>query len=208
MASVPKVDLNGAPLGALEASDAIFALEPNETLIQQVVLALQNAQRQGTHSTKKRGEVAGSGVKPFRQKGTGRARQGDCTEPQFRGGGSVWGPRPRSYRQSVPKKVRRIALRIALSERLRNERLSVVDGLSFGSPKTKPFAQMLDKVASEGRKTLVITAGVDSNILLSARNIPRASVCTADDVNVLDVLLAARVVVQEEALRKLEERLA
>lgn len=208
MATAPKVDMNGAACGTVELNDAVFAAAPNETLVQQVVLALQNAKRQGTHKTKKRGEVSGSGVKPFRQKGTGRARQGDCTEPHFRGGGSVWGPRPRDYRQSVNKKVRKNALRCALSDRLRRDRLSVLQGLALDAPKTKPFAEMLDKVAAEGRKTLLITAGVDQNVLLSARNIPRAAVCTADDVNVLDVLRAVRVVVQEEALAKLEERLS
>ena len=208
MATAPKIDTTGADKGTVELSDAVFGVEENEGLVHQVMVALRNAQRQGTHKTKKRGEVAASTAKPFRQKGTGRARQGSVTEPQMRGGGVVWGPRPRDYRQNILKKVRSKALCCVLSDRLRNERLSVIEGMHFDAPKTKPFAQMLDQVAKGGRKTLVVTAEADRNIVLSARNIPRASVRTAAEVNALDVLRATRLVVQEEALAKLEERLS
>lgn len=208
MATLKLVNMNGEEQGGVEASDAIFNVEENAAMVHEVVLALRNAQRQGTHKTKTRREVSGGGAKPFRQKGTGRARQGSTREPQMRGGGTVHGPVPRSYRQNVTKKVRRQALCCVLSDRFRRERLSVVQGLQFEGVKTKPVAEMLDKVSREGRKTLLVTAGYDENLLLSSRNIERVTVRTAEEVNTLDVLAAVRVVVQEEALAKLEERLS
>lgn len=215
MASLKLVDTQGADKGTVEGSDDIFAAEFNETLVHQVVVALQANARQGTHKTKTRREVSGGGAKPFRQKGTGRARQGSSREPQMRGGGTVHGPVPRSYRKDVNTRVRRQALCCALSNRAQAEHLSVLSGLSYDAPKTKPFAQMLDAVApaagferGQNKKTLLVTAGNDENVVLSARNIPRVFVRTASDVNVLDVMLAGRVVVQEEALAKLEERLS
>jgi len=166
-----------------------------------------NARRQGTHKTKTRREVRGGGAKPFRQKGTGRARQGSSREPQMRGGGAVFGPKPRSYRQKLPARFRRQALCAVLSDRRRGDRLNVLTGLWIQAAKTKPFAEMLSKVAPGSHKTLLVTASVEPNVLLSARNIPGVTVCTAADLNALDVLAAACVVVQEEALAKLEERL-
>jgi large subunit ribosomal protein L4 len=208
MASLKIYDMTGADLGVIEMDDAIFAVDPNETLVHEVVLALQNAKRQGTHKTKDRGEVRGGGAKPFRQKGTGRSRQGSSREPQMRGGGTIFGPVPRSYRQRVSTRAKRQALCCALSERLRGERLSVVRGMRFDAPKTKPVAEMLDKLAPEGRKTLLVTSGNDDNLLLSGRNIARLTMSAAADINVLDVLNAARVVVAEEALQTLKERLS
>lgn len=208
MASLKIVNTNGEEQGSVDASDAIFNAGDNGALVREVVLALRNAQRQGTHKTKTRWEVRGGGAKPFRQKGTGRARQGSSREPQMRGGGTVHGPVPRSYRQRVPKQVRRQALRCVLSERARKERLSVLQGMQLDAIKTKPVAEMLDKVSREGRKTLLVTAAYDQKLLLSARNIQRMTIRTADEVNTLDVLSAVRVVVQEEALPKLEERLS
>ncbi len=208
MASLKLVDMQGVEQGAVEASDKVFAAEANEPLVHEVMLALRNAMHQGTHKTKTRKEVQGGGAKPFRQKGTGRARQGSSREPQMRGGGTVHGPNPRSYRQKVPVRTRRQALCCTLSARAQSERLCVLKGFDISAPKTKPFAAMLDKVAPEMRKTLVVTAGLDQNVSLSARNIPRITLRTAADVNALDVLGAVRVIVQEEALRVLEERLS
>jgi len=208
MASLTTVNTQGAVTGTIEANDAIFNVEPNAGLVHEVVVALQANKRQGTHKTKVRSEVSGGGIKPFRQKGTGRARQGSIREPQMRGGGTVHGPVPRSYRQNVSIAVRRKALCMALTDRLRDERLSVLQGLSIATPKTKDFANLIDKVALADRKTLVITPGVDKNIFLSARNLPLVTIRSAEEVNVLDVLGAVRIVVQEEALTKLEERLS
>lgn len=208
MASLKIVSVQGDDKGTVDGSDAIFGAEENAALVHEVVVALQNAKRQGNHKVKTRREVRGGGAKPFRQKGTGRARQGSSREPQMRGGGTVHGPQPRSYRQDVPKQVRRQALCCVLSARARNERLAVLQGAKFDAIKTKPVAEMLDSVSKEGRRTLLITPEHDNNLLLSSRNIARFTVRTAAEVNTLDVMLAARVFVQEEALSKLEERLA
>jgi large subunit ribosomal protein L4 len=208
MATLKLVNMSGEDQGNLEASDVVFNAEENAAMVTEVVLALQAAKRQGTHKTKTRREVSGGGAKPFRQKGTGRARQGSSREPQMKGGGTVHGPVPRSYRQSVTKQVRRQALCCVLSDRNRRDRLSVLKGMSIDGVKTKPVAEMLDKISREGRKTLLVTANYDPNVVLSSRNIARMTVRTADEVNTLDVLSAVRVVVQEEALAKLEERLS
>jgi large subunit ribosomal protein L4 len=208
MASLKIVGIDGAEVGAVEVKDEVFAAEANETLVHNVVVGLLANKRQGTHKTKTRGEVSGGGIKPFRQKGTGRARQGSIREPHMKGGGTIFGPRPRDYRQDLPVRMKRQALCCALSERARGEKMSIVRGLAVSQPKTKPIVQMLDKVSPEGRKTLLVTAAVENNLMLSARNVPRVTVRTAADVNVLDVMRAVRVVVQEEALAQLEERLS
>jgi len=208
MASVKVVDTAGVEQGMLEVSDQVFDAPFNETVVHEAVLALRNSSRHGTHKTKTRKEVSGGGIKPFRQKGTGRARQGSSREPQMRGGGTIFGPIPRSYRQDVPVRVKRQAVCCALSDRLREDRLSVLAGLQVEQPKTKPFAAMMARLSPEGRKTLLVTAATDRNVLLSSRNIPHVTVRTAADVNVLDVMLAGRVIVQQEALASLQERLS
>jgi len=208
MVSLKVYDPTGAQVGAVEASDGVFAVDPNEALVHAVVVGLQANLRQGTHQTKTRGEVSGGGKKPYRQKGTGNARHGSIREPQMRGGGTVFGPHPRDYRHNLTTREKRQALCMVLSDRLREDRLGVLRGLSVKEPKTKPFAGMMAKLAPEGRRTLLVTAEKDDNVLLSARNIPRVEVRTAADVNALDVLLANRVVIQEEALARLEERLS
>lgn len=208
MASAKLYGMDGTEKGTVDLSPAVFEVEFNDVLVHDVVVALQNAKRQGNHETKTRGEVSGGGKKPFRQKGTGRARQGSSREPQMRGGGTVFGPHKRSYRQNVPQAMRRKALRCALSDRVRNERLSVVEVLKADQPKTKPFAAMMSKLSPEGRKTLVVTGDLDSNVTLSMRNLPRVTMRKAVDVNALDVLNANRVVVVQDALATLEERLA
>lgn len=208
MASLKLIDVNGNDKGVVEASDRVFDVEVNDALVHEVAVALASARHTGLHKTKTRREVSGGGVKPFRQKGTGRARQGSIREPQMRGGGTVFGPQVRSYRQSVSPRLRRQALCCVLSDRFRSDRLAVLSGMQVTEPKTKPFAQMLSKVSPEGRKTLVVTVGTDKNVLLSSRNIPQVTIRTASDVNAEDVLRAVRVLVQEEALAQLEERLS
>lgn len=208
MASLKLIDTNGAEVGSVQASDAVFAAEASDTLVHQVIVAFHAAQRQGTHKTKTRSEVSGGGIKPFRQKGTGRARQGSSREPHMRGGGTIFGPVPREYRKNVSSRSRRQALCAMLSERVRGEKLSVLQGLKIEAPKTKPAAAVIAKVSPEGRKTLLVTADCNANVLLSMRNIPQVTVRTAADVNAWDVMRATRVVVQEEAVSKLEERLS
>ncbi len=208
MASLKLIDIQGAEVGSVEVSDKIFSAPENQSLVHDVIKGLLNAQRQGNHKTKTRAEVSGGGIKPFRQKGTGRARRGSSREPHMRGGGTIFGPVPRSYRQNITSRARRQALCSVLSERVRGDRVSVLQGLKIEAPKTKPFAAMLDRIAPEGRKTLIVMADTDQNTLLSSRNISRVTVRTASDVNALDVMRAMRVVVQAEAVSKLEERLS
>ena len=208
MVSLKMVNSQGVGQDPVEGKEEIFDVPANENLVHDVAVALRNARRQGTHKTKSRKEVAGGGSKPFRQKGTGRARRGSLSEPLLRGGGAVFGPRPRSYRQKVTARAKRRALCCLLSDRVRTERLSVLSELEVAEPKTKAFAEVLDKVAPEHRRTLLVMPEADKNVLLSARNIPQVQVVTAAEVNVLDVLGANRVLLQRDALTKLEERLS
>jgi len=207
MASAKVFRMDGSETGAVELNDAVFDVAPNETLVHEAARALLDARRQGNAETKTRKQVRGGGAKPFRQKGTGRARQGSIREPQMRGGGVVFGPHERSYRKKVSLAVKRKALCMALSDRVRAEAFFVMDSLACEQPKTKPFREMASKLPLAGRKTLFVTADPNRNVLLSARNLPRVAVCTVSDMNVVDVLNAGRVVVEQEALSKLEERL-
>jgi len=199
--------MDGSALGSVELSEAVFDAAPNPVLVHDVAVALMSARRQGNASTKVRHEVRGGGAKPFRQKGTGRARQGSLREPQMRGGGVVFGPHKRSYRQKVSPHAKRKALCCTLSDRLRNEKLCVLDALTCEAPKTKPFAALVSRLSPDGKKTLFVMAGVDRNVILSARNLPRVSVRTAADLNTLDVLGAHQVIAVQDALAQLEERL-
>lgn len=208
MASAKVFRMDGSEAGSIELNDAVFNVEVNPTMVHDVVVALQNNKRQGNHETKTRTEVSGGGRKPYKQKGTGSARHGSTREPIMRGGGVVWGPHKRSYRQEIPVSFRRKALAGVLSDRVRNEQLCVLESLEYKQPKTKPFAQLVGKLSPNGRKTLVVTAATDKNTLLSARNVPRVRLITASDVNALDVLGAQRIVVLKDAIAKLEERLA
>jgi large subunit ribosomal protein L4 len=207
MATVKVYTMDGRELGAVELNEAIFGAEPNVALVHDVAVALVNARRQGNAETKTRRSVRGGGRKPFRQKGTGNARQGSIREPQMRGGGTVFGPHKRSYRQNVPVRSKRQALRCVLSDRVRHEALCVLDSLTMSAPKTKTFAEMLELVSPESKKTLFVLPVGDPNVLLSARNLSKVAVRTAADLNALDVLDAVRVVIVRDALPKLEERL-
>jgi large subunit ribosomal protein L4 len=208
MALAKILTTDGTECGTLELSDAVFNVAPNVPLVHQVIVALQAAKRQGTHKVKVRSEVSGGGKKPWRQKGTGRARHGSIREPQWRGGGTVHGPVPRSYRKDIPVRMKRQALCCVLSDRLRNGQLVLLEGLQVIQPKTKPVALVVSKVAPQSRRTLVVTPEVDKNLLLSTRNIPNVNVCTAADLNALDVIQSSRVVILKEAVKRLEERLA
>ncbi|MFA6244903.1 MAG: 50S ribosomal protein L4 [Candidatus Hydrogenedentales bacterium] len=199
--------MDGSEAGQVELSDAVFGVEMNPTMVHEVVVALQAAKRQGNAETKGRSDVSGGGKKPYRQKGTGSARHGSSREPQMRHGGVVWGPHKRSYRKNVPVSFKRKALCCALSDRVRTETLCVLDELKCETPKTKPFAEMVDKLSADGKRTLVVTADVNRNAVLSARNLLRVRVSTAGDLNAMDVLDAGRIVVLRDAVAKLEERL-
>lgn len=208
MATAKKYNMEGAEVGSVDLNDAVFNVPANAVLVHQVVKALQNAKRQGNAKTKERSEVSGGGKKPYRQKGTGNARHGSTREPQMKGGGTVFGPRPRSYRDDVPLKMRRKALSIVLSDRVRTSSLLVLDKLECAQPKTKPFAAMVGKLSPGGKKTLFVTPETNENVMLSARNVEKVTLRRAGDLNALDVLNAARVVVVQDALSILEKRLS
>ena len=207
MASLKLVKIDGSTGAAVKLHDTVFNADPNPKLVHQVAVDLMNAKRQGNAETKTRKEVRGGGAKPFRQKGTGRARQGSSREPHMKGGGTVFGPHKRSYRKSLPLKMSRKALCCVLTDRVRNEALCVLDELKLDSVKTKSMEDLFKALAPEGRKTLLVMAETDTNVVTSSRNLDRFTVRTAADVNALDVLDARRVIVLKDALPNLEARL-
>ena len=204
MSKVSVLSQTGTAVGDIELNDAIFGIEPNEAVLFEAVVQQRASLRQGNHKVKNRSEVAGGGRKPWRQKGTGRARQGSIRSPQWRGGGVVFGPTPRSYAYKLPRKVRRLALLSGLSSKVREENAIVLDGLTFEAPKTKEFIQVL-KDLSIDKKALFVTADLDETVALSARNIPGISVVTADSINVLDLVAHEKLVMTKSAVEKIEE---
>ncbi|MBE7042404.1 MAG: 50S ribosomal protein L4 [Ruminococcaceae bacterium] len=204
---MPKVALynvSGATVGEIELNDAIFGQEVNGYALHEVVKNYLANQRQGTQSTKTRTEVSGGGIKPWRQKGTGRARQGSIRAPQWTGGGVALGPKPRSYRYALNKKLKRAALKSALSAKVADESMIVVDQFGFEEIKTKQIVSMLDALKVEG-KALIITCDKDDNVVLSARNIPTAATTFATALNTYDVLNSDKVIVSKDAIAKIEE---
>ncbi len=206
---MPKVsvyNLEGQAVGEIELSDVVFGAPVNEALLHQAVVMYQANQRQGTASTKTRAEVRGGGRKPWRQKGTGRARHGSIRSPIWVGGGVVFGPKPREYRQTMPKKARRAALRSALSAKVREGNLIVVESLTLAEPKTKQMAGVLGRLQAE-RKPLIVLAERDRNVELSTRNLPGVGTTQATDMNVYQVLAHDKLVLTKDAVAKLEEAL-
>lgn len=204
---MPKVALynqSGSTVGEIELLDSVFGIEPNEHVLHEAVLMQQASLRQGTHDTKIRSEVRGGGRKPWRQKGTGRARQGSIRSPQWVGGGTVFGPTPRSYAYKLPKKVRRLAIKSALSSKVNASELVVLENLQFDVPKTKEMVGILQNLSCD-HKALIVTTGESDNVVLSARNIPGVSVVEATDINVLDLLKDDKVVFTKDAVAKVEE---
>ncbi len=204
---MPKVALfnqNGSQVGDIELNEAVFGIEPNQHVLFEAIVMQRASLRQGTHKVKNRSEVAGGGRKPWRQKGTGRARQGSIRSPQWRGGGTVFGPQPRSYSYKLPKKVRRLAIKSALSSKVLDENILVLEGLSVEAPKTKDFKAVLNNLSVE-KKALIVTADLDENVALSARNIPGITVVTADGINVLDVVNHDKLIMTKAAVEKVEE---
>ena len=204
MTKVSVLSQTGASVGEIELNDAIFGIEPNEAVLFDAVIAQRASLRQGNHKVKNRSEVAGGGRKPWRQKGTGRARQGSIRSPQWRGGGIVFGPTPRSYAYKLPKKVRRLALKSALSAKVLEQNFVVLDALTFDAPKTKDFKAVLAALEIS-KKALFVTAEVNENVALSARNIPGVTVLTASGINVLDLVGHEKVVFTKAAVEKVEE---
>ena len=204
MPTIKVVNMSGAEVGTMELSDVIFGAEVNGTVLHAAVRAYLLNQRQGTQSTLTRSEVSGGGRKPWRQKGTGRARQGSTRAPQWTHGGIVFAPKPRDYSYTLNKKARRLALKSVLSAKAAEQNIVVIDAIKMDAPKTKEFAAFLNAVNATG-KTLVVTANPDVNVVKSGRNIPGCEVTFANLINVYDVLNAKKLVVDQEALRKIEE---
>ena len=198
------LDMSGKVVGEIELSEAVFGIEPNAAVVHDVVKNHLANCRQGTQSALTRAEVSGGGRKPWRQKGTGRARQGSTRAPQWTHGGIVFAPKPRDYGYTLNKKARRLALKSALSAKASEAAIVVIDAIKMEAPKTAEFAKFLSAVGAEG-KALVVTAAADANVIKSGRNIPGCEITFANLINVYDVVNADKLVVDQAALAKIEE---
>ncbi|KRM89418.1 50S ribosomal protein L4 [Liquorilactobacillus vini] len=207
MPTVALYKQDGSKNGEVSLSKEIFGIKPNESVVFDAVLMQRASLRQGTHAVKNRSAVSGGGKKPWRQKGTGRARQGSIRSPQWVGGGTVFGPTPRSYSYKLPRKVRRLAIKSVLSQKVADQDLMVVDKLTFEAPKTKDFAKVLASLDVQSKVLVVLEDGNDL-AALSARNLANVTVINAKNVNVLDVLNNDKLVMTQEALSQVEEVLA
>lgn len=205
MANLKVIDQNGKDSGELTLNDKVFAIEPNESVVFDAIIRQRAGQRQGTSKVKNRSAVRGGGKKPWRQKGTGRARQGSIRSPQWRGGGVVFGPTPRSYAYSMPRKQRRLAIKSVLSQKLLDKNLIVLDKLTMSAPKTKEFVSVLNSLNVDG-KALVVTD--DKNVQLSARNLPKVKVVPVNGLNVEDAVNYDKLILTQDAVKKIEEVLA
>lgn len=207
MATIEMKDASGKKVKDAELSAAVFEIEPNVHVMHEVVRSQRAARRQGTHDTLTRGQVRGGGKKPWRQKGTGRARQGTIRAPQWAGGGTVFGPHPRSYAFKVPVKVVKLAMRSALSAKLADGEIVVVDQLSFEKPSTKQAAEVLKNLGLEGRVTIIVPDD-EVNIFLSFRNLSKVRVIGVSELNTLDFIDNKALVLTDAALTRIEEVLA
>ncbi len=204
---MPKValyDVSGAQIGELELNDNIFGIEPNEAVLYDFVKMQLANKRVGTASTKTRAEVRGGGKKPWRQKGTGRARVGSSRNPVWKGGGITFGPKPRDYSYKLPKKVRRLAMKSALSSKVIDNSIIVLDQLTMDEPKTKAFERILDSLNIDNG-TLVVTTNDNNNVSKSARNIPGVKSVKVDFINVYDLLKYDTLLITQDAVARIEE---
>ena len=203
MPTVGLFNKEGQKVGDFQLSDNVFAVEVNQYALHQVVVGLLANKRQGTQSAKTRAEVSGGGIKPWRQKGTGRARQGSTRAPQWIHGGMVFAVKPRSYRTSAPKSMRRVAMKSALTSKVNDNEMFVLESLEFDAPKTKEVVKML--AALDAKKTLIVTAESNENVYKSARNIEGVAVIPVNNLNVYDLLKYEKFIVTKEAVSKIEE---
>jgi large subunit ribosomal protein L4 len=205
---MPKTTLyarTGEAIGEVELPEELFAAPVNTAVLHQVVTAQLAGRHLGTHDTKKRGEVAGGGRKPYRQKGTGRARQGSIRAPHYAGGGVAFGPQPRSYAQRLPRQMKRLALGGALTAKLADGAIKVVDDLGLKTPKTRDLFGVIDLLGVADKKVLIVSPGGEETLILSARNMPGVEVIRADSLNVLALMNADAVVIEQPALSRMEE---
>ena len=204
MAKVTMLNMAGEAAGEIELNDDIFGIEINEFAVHEVIKNYLANQRQGTQSAKTRGEVRGGGRKPFRQKGTGRGRQGSSTSPNRVGGGVVFAPKPRDYSYSVPKKVKRLALKSALTSKVKENEIIVLDSLSFEAPKTKEMIKVLENVKA-AKKALIVTSEKDENVVRSASNIPGVRTTIVSAMNTYEIINATSFIVTKDAVEKIQE---
>ena len=204
MAKIDVKDLTGAVTGSIELSDEIFGIEPNEVAMSTVVRNQLANRRQGTQKTKTRSEVSGGGKRPYRQKGTGRARHGSERSAQYVGGGIIFGPNPRSYSYTVPKKVKRLALKSALSSKVADQKLIVIENMDLDEVKTATVAKAL-KAIGAGNSSLIVLEDVNKNAELSARNIKDVKTALVNTINVMDILKYDSLVATKAAVEKIEE---
>jgi len=197
-------DMTGKQVGEIELSDSIFGIKPNKAVLHQMVVNYLANQRQGTQSTLTRAEVRGGGRKPWKQKGTGHARQGSTRAPQWRHGGVAFGPKPRDYSYSLNKKVKRLAMKSALSSKVLDGEICVLDAITLDEIKTKSIVQMLKALGTE-RKALIVTASVDEKVIKSARNIPGVKTTIVGNLNVYDILKYDKFIVLKDAVAAIEE---
>ena len=204
MAEVKVLNMAGTDAGTIELNEKVFGIEPNQNAVHAVVKNYLANRRQGTQSAKTRGDVRGGGRKPFRQKGTGRHRQGSTTDPSQIGGGVVFAPKPRSYRYTLPKKLRRLAMLSALSSKVKENEIIVLDQLTMSEPKTKEMIKVLGNV-NAGRKALIVMAEKDENVIRSAANIPGVRTALVSTMNVYEIINQTNFIVTKEAVKKIEE---
>lgn len=207
MLKVAVYNQEGQKVKDTELNESVFGIEPNNQAIFDMVLLQRASWRQGTHKVKNRTEVKGGGKKPWRQKGTGRARQGSIRAPQWRGGGVVLGPTPRSYKFKLNRKVRRLALKSALSSKVQDNEFTAIDGISFEAPKTKQMVKVLENLNAPV-KTLIVVDEITLNVEKSASNIPGVKLLDAKHVNVYDILNSDKLIMTEAAIKAVEEVLA
>lgn len=200
--------LSGKELRSIDLDEKIFDAKVNKPLLHQVVVMYQAAKRAGTASTKTRGEVSGGGKKPWKQKGTGRARVGSSRNPLWKGGGAAFGPHPKDYSYSIPKKIKRLAVKSALNAKWVSSELFFIDEIKLGEPKTKIFAKALSKFLKSYKSVMFIVDGIDDNLKRACRNIPRINVSDSGNFNAMDILLHKDLVISESALKKICKRIS
>ena len=204
MAKIDILNLSGAVVGSMDLSDDIFGIEPNAAAMRTVVLNILANRRQGTHSTKTRSEVRGGGKRPYRQKGTGRARHGSTRSAQYVGGGIIFGPKPRSYSYTVPKKIRRLAMKSAFSSKMADSKIFVVDALDFDTMKTKNMVDFMKAIKVDD-SALVVLGGKNENVEKASRNLPTVKTAFVNTINVFDILKYDSFVMTKEAAEKIME---
>ena len=205
MANLKVMDQNGKDSGEVTLNDKVFGIEPNDNVVFEAIIRQRAGKRQGTSKVKNRSAVRGGGKKPWRQKGTGRARQGSIRAPQWRGGGTVFGPTPRSYAYTMPRKQRRLAIKSVLSQKLIDNDLIVLDKLTMSAPKTKELVSILNSLNADG-KVLIVTD--DNNVQLSARNLAKVKAVPVNGLNVEDAVNYGKLILSQDAVKKIEEVLA